>query len=104
MGRRLAWVCVVVAGVACAGMARAQAYLVGAPLSGARYSHTASLLPSGKLLVAGGYSTSASAALASAELYDPATNTTSSGGTMANARYAHADAVLNSGQVLVRAD
>jgi Galactose oxidase, central domain len=40
----------------------------------ARHSHTATLLPSGKVLVAGGYN-SGGAALISAELYDPVTGT-----------------------------
>src|ERR1035437_8921900 len=42
-------------------------------LTTARQQHTATLLPSGKVLVAGGYNGS-SGVLASAELYDPTTN------------------------------
>src|SRR4051794_6819090 len=40
-------------------------------LTTGRYAHTATLLPSGKVLVAGGWNDSTS--FASAELYDPAT-------------------------------
>src|SRR5262245_24205431 len=42
-------------------------------LATARWFHTATLLPNGKVLVAGGWD--ASGALASAELYDPASGT-----------------------------
>ena len=70
----------------------------GASLTTARYLHTATLLPSGKVLVAGG---SNAAYLASAELYDPATNTWSSGGTLGTARNQHTATLLPSGKVLV---
>ena len=45
----------------------------------ARNGHTATLLPSGNVLVAGGFNP-ASGTLASAELYDPATGTWSATG------------------------
>ena len=47
--------------------------------------HTATLLPNGKVLVAGGLITAAS--LASAELYDPASGTWSATGSLNTARY-----------------
>ena len=52
----------------------------------ARRSHTATLLPSGKVLVAGGLDSSANP-LSSAELYDPATGMWSSTGSMSTARF-----------------
>ena len=60
-------------------------------------------LANGKVLVAGGENTSINTptALASAELYDPATNTWSSAGTMANARYAGTGSLLPNGKVVV---
>jgi len=69
----------------------------------ARVGHSATLLPSGKVLVAGGttsndgyeYST-----LSSAELYDPVAGTFSSTGSLNVARSAPA-VLLNDGQVLV---
>lgn len=64
----------------------------------ARYSHTATLLNSGKVLVAGGANGSA---LASAELYDPATGTWTTTGSLNFARYSHTATLLANGQVLV---
>ena len=50
-----------------------------------RYIHTATLLPNGQVLVAGGYGLTY--ALASAELYNPATGTWTATGSLATARY-----------------
>jgi N-acetylneuraminic acid mutarotase len=68
-------------------------------LATARYSHTATLLPSGKLLVVGGIGNSDE--LTSAELYDPATNTWSAAGTLATSRAIHTATLLPSGKLLV---
>ena len=56
-----------------------------APSPRARHFHTATLLPNGQVLVAGGYNR-ASGYLDSAELYDPATGTWTATGSMATAR------------------
>jgi galactose oxidase-like protein len=67
----------------------------------ARLTTTATLLKSGKVLVAGG-STSASAAIAAAELYDPATGMfTATKGNLNFPRSGHTATLLNSGKVLV---
>jgi hypothetical protein len=67
-----------------------------------RYHHTALLLPDGKVLVAGGSpSESEGGALASAELYDPATNTWSFTGGLNVARRDHSMTWLPNGKVLV---
>jgi len=69
-----------------------------------RASHTATLLPDGRVLVAGGEgdaSTSAGFALASAELYDPASGTWSATASMAAARREHTATLLPDGSVLV---
>lgn len=71
-----------------------------APMVTGRMNHTATLLPSGKVLVVGGM-TADSTPLASAELYDPATNTWSSAGSLATSRTVHVAALLPSGKVLV---
>jgi hypothetical protein len=64
----------------------------------ARYSHTASVLGTGKVLVAGGAN---AAVLSSAELYDPTAGTFAATGSMATARYQHTASVLGTGKVLV---
>jgi hypothetical protein len=64
-----------------------------------RSQPTATLLLSGKVLVAGGQD-SGGIGLASAELYDPATNTWSAAGSMAHARAQYPATLLSSGKVL----
>jgi hypothetical protein len=53
----------------------------------ARWDHTATLLPNGKVLVAGGYGIRSE--FASAELYDPATGIWTATGSLATARGLH---------------
>jgi WD40 repeat protein len=65
-----------------------------------RREHTATLLSNGKVLVAGGYN-STSGALASAEVYDPASGTWSSTGSLVSARWTHTATLLRNGKVLV---
>ena len=74
------------------------------PMNTARSGHTATLLPNGQVLVAGGVAPSGngSNATASSEIYDPAANSwTPTSGPMATARYSHTATLLPSGQVLV---
>jgi hypothetical protein len=68
-------------------------------MTAARHVHTATLLPSGKVLVAAGYGFGVF--LTSSELYDPASGTWSGSGVMSTARYDHTATLLPSGQVLV---
>ena len=63
------------------------------PLAAARWSHTATLLPDGRVLVAGGYSATTTL-LSSAELFDPATGTWSPAAPMAEPRGLHAHVLL----------
>lgn len=66
----------------------------------ARYIHTATLLPSGAVLVTGG-SDNVTPVLASAELYDPAAGTWAPTGAMGSARQEHTATLLPNGKVLV---
>ncbi|RKG59544.1 kelch-like protein [Corallococcus sp. AB011P] len=61
-----------------------------------RYNHTATLLASGKVLVAAGYNGGTSS-----EVYDPDSNGWSSAGPMAMGRFHHTATLLSSGKVLV---
>jgi hypothetical protein len=69
-------------------------------LNTGRSGHTATLLSNGKVLVAGG-TDSSSAHLASAELYDPATETFTLTGSMNTTRSSHQATLLTNGKVLV---
>jgi N-acetylneuraminic acid mutarotase len=67
-----------------------------------RDRHTATQLPSGEVLVAGGFtSRSQTHALDTAELYDEATGTWITEGSLATARFWHRATLLRSGKVLV---
>jgi hypothetical protein len=61
-----------------------------------RFEFTATLLPDGKVLVAGG-----EGLLTSAELYDPLSGTWTTTGAMATGRYAQSATLLRDGRVLV---
>jgi N-acetylneuraminic acid mutarotase len=68
-------------------------------LQTARYGHSATLLPSGKVLVAGGFNDSGY--LSSSQLYDPTTGNWSSTGSLIIARGGQRATLLPSGKVLV---
>ena len=64
-------------------------------LTTARTAETATLLPSGEVLVAGG------CPVCNAELYDPATGTWRQTGSLGTARVNHTATLLSNGKVLV---
>ena len=64
-----------------------------------RYSHTASLLSNGKVLIVGGNGQSGDPA--PAELYDPSTNSFSLTGSLNFPRDGHTATLLNDGTVLI---
>ncbi|MCX6929017.1 MAG: hypothetical protein NT154_38260, partial [Verrucomicrobia bacterium] len=68
-------------------------------LNSARAAHTATLLPNGKVLVAGGFGISNN--LVSAELYDPSIGTWEMTGFLSTARTDHTATLLANGKVLV---
>ena len=68
----------------------------------ARAGHTATILPDGRVLIVGGERSRSNAnSLSSAEIYDPRTNSWSSGPAMNLGRRGHTATVLPSGQILV---
>src|SRR5260221_3585926 len=71
-------------------------------MSSPRYFHTATALLDGRVLVAGGQSsTQDGGALDSAELYDPASGSGSAAGRMSSRRAGHTATLLADGRVLV---
>ena len=79
---------------------QAASFTTNGPLATARFLHTATLLSNGKVLVAGGF-TSTGNVQSSAELYDPITGKWSATSDMTTARYQHTATMLPNGKVLV---
>ncbi|MDD5209320.1 MAG: kelch repeat-containing protein [Elusimicrobiales bacterium] len=71
----------------------------GSSMSAARYLHTASLLPNGKVLLAGGRNSSGP--MSSAELYDPIAGTFATTGSLITGRTSHTATLLPNGKVLI---
>jgi hypothetical protein len=68
-------------------------------MTAARAGHTATLLPSGRVLIAAGFALSAS--VGSAEIFDPMLGTFESAGSMISRRHLHRATLLPNGLVLL---
>jgi hypothetical protein len=77
------------------------AFVSTGSMTAARHMHTATLLPDGKVLIAGGADGNGGPLQASAELYDPATATFAATGSMTTPRAQHLAILLNTGKVLI---
>jgi len=75
-------------------------FAVTGDMSSARVGHTATLLATGQVLIAGGQDADFRE-LSTAELYDPSTGTFTATGSMSAARSAHTATLLNDGKVLL---
>lgn len=69
------------------------------PMAAARYAHTATLLPSGEVLVVGGVNLTTT--LNSVEFYNPTSNTWTTKTPITVARHRHTATLLPSGKVLI---
>jgi hypothetical protein len=85
--------------------ARAQSgsFTSTSPMKTARSQHTATLLPNGQVLIAGGVQSASNGTrtLSSTELYDPATGRFSPAANMTTTRRLHAATLLPDGHVLI---
>jgi hypothetical protein len=66
-----------------------------------RYGHTATMLPDGRVLIAGGTGNMGNAGTATAEIFDPTSGSFTPTGSMGFARFNHAAAALPDGRVLI---
>jgi len=83
------------------GFILGSAWLAAASMPQERESHTATILPNGTILVAGGYNYNTGETLNSAFIYNPNADTWKAIGNMLTARSFHAAAILPNGSVLV---
>src|SRR5215472_11272813 len=84
----------------------AGSFIPTGPMTTPRWGHSATLLPNGKVLVAGGIAggdpaDGTTALLASAELYDPSTGAFTPTGSMLTARWQATATLLADGRVLI---
>lgn len=91
--------CVVALGAATVCSASDYAFVTTAGMTNARQFQTSTLLPTGKVLLAGGWSTGA--VTATAELYDWSAGTWAATTSLPTARYYHTATALASGKILL---
>lgn len=99
----IVWVAILTFGFGAIQPATAASWSTTAPLNSVRRAHTATLLPNGKVLVAGGQTLVGGneVSAASAELFDPSTGTWQATGSLTNAHAFHTATLLTNGKVLV---
>jgi N-acetylneuraminic acid mutarotase len=90
----------IAAGLVLAHPSLGQNWTATGNLGAVRWVHTATLLPNGKVLVAGGVDNNGHV-LATAEIYDPASGTWTPTASLATARNGHTATLLPNGKVLV---
>jgi hypothetical protein len=77
---------------------KAGSWTTNNPMSSARQAHTATLLPDGRVLIAGGVNVGYFSS--SAEIYDPATRSWNATGSLGTSRGIHSATLLPNGKVL----
>ena len=82
---------------------RSRTFSPAGSMGDGRQQHTATLLPDGRVLTAGGYWSDGQKwrVLSSTEMYDPATGNFSPIGSMGAPRLGHTATLLNDGRVLI---
>lgn len=94
--RRIPWIAGVIAAILLSTSARAETFTTTGSMNTERYQHAASLLPNGKVLIAGGSENGN--ALSTIEVYDPDLGTfTTATGNMTSARRTHTSTLLQNG-------
>ncbi|MGH2772212.1 MAG: kelch repeat-containing protein, partial [Actinomycetota bacterium] len=78
----------------------ADSWSPAAAMGTGRFGHTATLLPSGKVMVAGG-ATTTQQGITSVEIFDPASGTWTQAVPMLKPRYGHTATLLHTGKVLI---
>ena len=113
-GRNWTYYLIAVSMLICGGWtapSEAQTSIAATPMANPRGSHTATLLPSGRVLVAGGFAypsgftyggnIAGATVYAGALIFDSLANSWASAGSMSTARFAHSATLLRDGRVLV---
>jgi hypothetical protein len=97
--RRLVGLTLIMLGACTATPAGEGMFSATGPMETGRAAHTATLLPTGKVLVAGGHLGDQS--LSSSEIFDPTTGDFAAMGTMGEPRESHSATLLPSGKILI---
>jgi hypothetical protein len=75
--------------------------LLASTMSDTRMDHTATLLPDGRVLIVGGWSSVKGSTVASADIFDPATNAFTPAAALPTSRHEHTALLLPDGTVLL---